>query len=302
LAGSVILAFTNFAATDGTHAKVRIRIVVPNVLYTVTWPASVTASDLSTIAGTSGNLLTFSNAGTYIFEVGTIDGGTSFYIIDMSRARDVIPGGNLQVITSVANVATAGVTLTATNVGGVVVGNVYATNFIGNIISSGANSATFAGNVTAGNLIANTGIYGNVLTAIQSNITLVGTLSSLSVSGNANVGNLIVTGTTDFCAAYQETGIQYLPNIATSGSTNIYSNVSLVIVAPNAAIAAYTLIMPSAPINGQMIRIVFSNTITTLTQSAGAATLKGALTTANSNVGCQWVYHTATTTWYRLTG
>ena len=300
LAGSVILAFTNFASTSGTHAKVRLSIAVPNIRYTITWPASVLASDLSTISGTSGTLLTFSNTGTYIFEIGTIDGGTTFYIIDMSRARDIIPGGNLQVITSVANVATAGVTLTATNVGGVVVGNVYATNFIGNIITSGANSATFAGNVTAGNLIANTGIYGNVLTAIQSNITLVGTLSSLSVSGNANIGNLTVTGTTDFCAAYQETGIQYLANIATGGSTNIYGNVSLVIAAPNAAIATYTLVMPSAPMNGQMVRIVFSNTITTLNQTAGSATIKGAFTTANSNVGGQWVYHTVTTTWYKL--
>jgi hypothetical protein len=220
----------------------------------------------------------------------------------MSRARDIIPGGNLQVITSVANVATAGVTLTATNIGGVIVGNVYATNFFGNIISTGPNSATFAGNVTAGNIIANTGIYGNVLTAIQSNITLVGTLTSLSVSGNANIGNLIVSGTTDFCAAYQETGIQYLSNIATGGSTNIQGNVSLVIAAPNAAIATYTLVMPSAPINGQMIRIVFANTITTLNQTAGSNTIKGPFTTANANVGGQWVYYTPTTTWYKLAG
>lgn len=302
LAGSVILAFTNFAATDGTHAKVRIRIVVPNVLYTVTWPSSVNTTDLSTIAGVSGNVLTFSNAGTYIFEIGTTDGGTSFYIIDMSRARDIVPGGNLQIITSVANVATAGVTLTATNVGGVVVGNVYATNFIGNIITSGPTSGNFTGNVTAGNLIANTGIYGNVLTAVQSNITLLGTQSSLSVSGNANVGNLIVSGTTDFCAAYQETGIQYLANIATGGSTNIYGNVSLVIAAPNATIATYTLVMPSTPLNGQMVRIVFANTITTLNQTAGSATIKGAFTTANSNVGGQWVYYSPTTTWYKLSG
>ena len=302
LAGSTTFAFTNFAATTGAHARVRIRLVVPNVLYTVTWPSTVDATDLSTIAGANGNILTFSNAGTYIFEIGTINGGTSFYIIDMSRARDIVPGGNLQIITSVANVATAGVTLTAANIGGVIVGNVYATNFFGNIISTGPNSASFAGNVTAGNLIANTGIYGNIVTAVQSNITLVGTLSSLSVSGNANIGNLTVSGTTDFCAAVQETGIQYVPNIATGGSTNIQSNVSLVIVAPNAAIAAYTLVMPSAPINGQMIRITFANTITTLTHTAGSNTIKGPFSTANANVGGQWVYHTQSLSWYKLSG
>ena len=121
-------------------------------------------------------------------------------------------------------------------------------------------------------------------------------------NGVSNIGNLTVSGMTDFCAAVQETGIQYLPNIATGGSTNIQSNVSLVIVAPNAAIAAYTLVMPSAPINGQMIRITFANTITTLTHTAGSNTIKGPFSTANANVGGQWVYHTQSLSWYKLSG
>jgi hypothetical protein len=124
----------------------------------------------------------------------------------------------------------------------------------------------------------------------------------LSVSGNANIGNLTVSGLTDFCGAIEETGIQYLGNIGTGGSTNIYGNVSLVIVAPNAAIASYTLVMPSAPLNGQIVRIVFANIITTLNQTAGSATIKGTYTTANANVGGQWIYYTPTTTWYKLSG
>lgn len=42
----------------------------------------------------------------------------------------------------------------------------------------------FASNLTAANLIANTGIYGTIMTAAQTNITSVGTLTSLSVTGN----------------------------------------------------------------------------------------------------------------------
>ena len=144
--------------------------------------------------------------------------------------------------------------------------------------------------------------FDNNLTVKYGQVYFQNTSLGLVNSGNANVGNLVVTGTTDFCAAYQETGIQYLPNIATGGSTNILSNVSLVIVNPNAAIASYTLVMPSAPINGQMIRITFGNTITTLRHTAGSNAIKGPFTTANANVAGQWVYHSVSSTWYKLAG
>ena len=298
LAGSVTLSLTGFTGTSGQAVKMRIAVTVPNVGYTLTLPSSV-SSHLYTIEGASGQTITFVRATTHVFELTTLDGGTTFSIADVYRNRTIIQG-NLTVETSIANVTTTGISLTVSNVAGAIVGNITATNFIGNIISTGSNSASYTGNITANNITANTGIYGSVLTASQTNITLLGTLSSLSVTGNANIGNITVSSTTDFCGAIQETGIQLIANAINAGSTTIYSNVSVCIVQPNAAISSYSLTMPSSPINGQMIRITFANTITTLTHSGGSNVLKGAFTTANANVGGQWMYHTSTGAWYKM--
>jgi hypothetical protein len=61
-------------------------------------------------------------------------------------------------------------------------------------------NATFSGNITAGNVYANSGtIRANLLigtitaaAALQPNITSVGTLANLSVTGNTTVGNLVI--------------------------------------------------------------------------------------------------------------
>lgn len=63
-----------------------------------------------------------------------------------------------------------------------------------------AGSINVTGNLVAGNVIANTvgtltgNVSGTVLTAAQPNITSVGTLTSLSVSGNINANGVTVTG------------------------------------------------------------------------------------------------------------
>jgi hypothetical protein len=87
-------------------------------------------------------------------------------------------------ITSLANI-TGGNILT----GGLIsaTGNFTA----GNVLSSGAISA--GGNVNAVTVIA-TNLTGTLTTAAQTNITLLGTLSSLSVTGNVQGGNLRTVG------------------------------------------------------------------------------------------------------------
>jgi hypothetical protein len=219
-------------------------------------------------------------------------------MIDLTNNRDTVPGGSFTITTGVGGVATPGITMTVTNIGGVAVGNITATNFIGNITTLGGNSASFASNVTAGNLIANTGIVGTLKTALQPNITQVGTLSSLSVTGNANVGNITVTGITDMCGGSMY-GYQFVANAANGASTQIFSNVGWCVIAPNAVISTYTIIMPASPMDGQAIKISFANTITTLTHTTGGASLKGGFATANANVGGEWIYHSASTTWYK---
>lgn len=299
LASSVTFTFSNFSQTNGAYAKVKLQITVSNLNYTVTFPASVTIGT-DVIAGMISNVITFSQTGTYVFELGTTDGGTTFIIQDLLRCQDSVQGGNLSIVTSINGNTTTGVSFTVSNIGGVAVGNVYATNIFGNIISTGGNSASYSGNITGNYLIANTGIVGTLTTASQPNVTLLGTLSSLSVSANANIGNLTVNGITDMCFGTQY-GIQYV-SLSNSGSQQLYSNVGVAIVEFTSNISSATITMPATPVNGQAIKIGFgNNTCATLSQAVGGGqTILGAVTAGNAVAGGTWVYRTANTTWYKV--
>jgi len=299
---TTISQFANFPTTTDTFTRIKVQFVVPSSSYTVTLPNSPTSDvniDTDSIAGLdpSTNLLRFDGPGTYTYEFGTND-GINFNMIDLTNNRDTVPGGSFTITTGINGSATTGIAMTVTNIGGVAVGNITATNFFGNITTIGGASASFAGNVTAGNLIANTGIVGTLKTALQPNITQVGTLSSLSVTGNANVGNITVTGITDMCGGSMY-GYQFVADAANGASTQIFSNVGWCVIAPNAVISTYTIIMPASPMDGQAIKISFANTITALTHTTGGASLKGGFATANANVGGEWIYHSASTTWYK---
>lgn len=302
LAGSVVLSFAGFPTLTNRALKIKLRLFVPNVGFTITWPAQV-SQNLSSIANTSGQITSFTQTGVYEFELTTINsnataGSITWSISEITRNRNT-QQSSLSITTVVANATATGITMTASNVGGVAVGNITATNFFGNIISVG-NNISLTGNLTANNVIANTAIYGNIATPIQTGITLVGTLSSLSVSGNANVGNLTVTGMTDMCGGTVY-GVQYETPITNGGSTQLYSNIGFAILRSVGTIATHTVIMPATPVNGQSIQLAFANTVTTLTQSgSGSQTCNGAWTTANSSQGGTWIYHSNTNAWYRV--
>ena len=308
IAGSTTIgSLTGFASTSGSYARIILQVIVTNPTYTLTMPATVTKA--YDIAGynTSSRVLTFDGAGTYTYEIGTLDGGTSFWLLDLTNNKTRVMGGNLVLTNTVGGVSTTGISMTVTNIGGVAVGNITATNFIGSFTGTGTN-ASFTGNVVANLLIANSGIQGNLTTAIQPNVTLLGTLSSLSVSGNANVGNLTVNGITDLCGgdAY---GVELVT--ATNGGSTVLSNVAgfAVINPTSSTIASYTVIMPANAMQGQMIRISFANTITTLTHGgSGTDTVYGSLnsTTVNTTVGGSWIYfansaiNSGNGVWYRV--
>lgn len=304
---TTISGFTGFAPTNGSFARIVLQIIVANSAHTVTMPASVTKA--YDIAGynTSSRVLTFDGPGTYTYEVGTIDGGTSFYLVDWVNNKTRVMGGNLVITTGVGGAATTGITMTVTNIGGVAIGNITANNFIGNMVSTGTD-ASFTGNVTANYFIANSGIQGNLITNVQPNVTLLGTLTSLAVSGNANVGNLTVNGISDLCGgdAY---GVE-LVTATDGGSTTLSNAAGFAAVNPTSStISTYTVIMPTGAMQGQVIRISFANTITTLTHSgSGTDTVYGSLngTTVNTTVGGSWIYYANSTinsgngVWYRI--
>jgi hypothetical protein len=300
LSGSTVLTFANFTGTTPNYARMKLQITATDPAYTLTLPTEVTINT-GTIAGLDSgtNVLTFDGAGTYVFEFGTTNGGTSFNIIDLNRNSNTVYGGNLVIANTFDSNITTGITMTVSNIGGSLISNITATNFFGNIIST-SNSAAYSGNITANNFIANSGIVGTLKTALQPNITLLGTLSSLSVTGAGNIGTLTVNGEFDTCGKITETGIQVVQ--ATNGANvTVYGNVSTCIINPTTStIASYTVYMPTGPVNGQKLALTFANTITALTMSGNGLFLNGALTTGNANVGGQWIYYALTNTWFKI--
>lgn len=299
LTSSSTLSFANFAPTAGNYAKIKIQVVITNTAYTLTFPPSVSL-DIDSIAGMSGQTIAFDDTGTYVFELGTTDGGSSFILYDLTRARNIVQGGEFYVTANISGTTQNGVYMTVANIGGNVVGNIYATNIFGNIISTGGASASYTGSVTADTLVANTGISGTLTTASQPNITLLGTLVSVSVSGNANVGNLTTTGMTDMCGGTQY-GIQYV-SLGNAGSQQLYSNVGLVIVEFTSNISSATITMPATPVDGQAIMIGFgNNTCSTLSQGVtGGQTILAPATAGNAAAGGTWAYRAASSTWYKV--
>jgi hypothetical protein len=86
--GSVTLGFTNFPAS-GVAASIVFRINVASTAHTLTLPAAVSIGTAN-LQGYASNIITFSVAGTYIFEFTTVDGGSTVSVVDLIRNRDPI--------------------------------------------------------------------------------------------------------------------------------------------------------------------------------------------------------------------
>ena len=125
-----------------------------------------------------------------ITSVGTL---SSLTVTGNASAGNLSTGGTLSVTgnASAGNLSTAG-TLSVT--GNANVGNIGATNGVfTNVSGNGSSLSSLTGaNVTG--QVANALVAGTVYTAAQPNITSVGTLTSLAVTGNASAGNLSTTG------------------------------------------------------------------------------------------------------------
>ena len=131
--------------------------------------------------------------------------------------------------------ATSTTTGAITSAGGLgVAGNIYAgglINAIGNVTGGNLTTAgqiTATGNITGGNLSA-TNIVGTLTTAAQTNITSVGTLTSLNVTGNVDGGNVggirgaftTVAGTLETAAQPNVTSVGTLTSLDVSGNAVI---------------------------------------------------------------------------------
>lgn len=76
---------------------------------------------------------------------------------------------------------------------------------------------------------------------------------------------------------------------------------SLLILNPAGTLATGTVLMPINPIDGQLVAIASSQTVSVLTVSPnGGQTLNGAPSTIAANTSLWWRYILTVTTWFRL--
>jgi hypothetical protein len=192
--------------------------------------------NISVGVGGTSNVVVWATTGQYITGLITASGNiqTSGQFIGNGVGLTSIPGGNVTgTVSSATSATTAGTVTTAaqpniTSVGTLTSlsssGNITGANINGNGsgLSSitGANvtgtvaNATFA--TSAGSATSAT-TAGTVTTAAQPNITSVGTLSALSVSGNITGGNLITAGLVSL-SSITKTGTNGVGNIGAAGS------------------------------------------------------------------------------------
>jgi hypothetical protein len=155
-----------------------------------------TANTASTIAlrDANGNL----SANFFIGNGSQLTGITASQVSGIANGNSNvnIPAANGNVnISAVGNANILVITGTGANITGTA--NVSGNANVGNL---GAAAGVFTANVTAGNVYANSGtigaslLTGTLTTAAQPNITSLGTLSALTVSGNITAGNVRLNG------------------------------------------------------------------------------------------------------------
>ncbi len=86
---------------------------------------------------------------------------------------------------------------------------------------------------------------------------------------------------------------------STGFTITIANNTEFLNLDPAGTLLAGTINLPAAPIDGQIIEVASTQTVTTLTVSGNGNTIKNAPTTIIAGTGFSYRYHLANTTWYR---
>jgi len=151
------------------------------------------------------------------------------------------------------------------------------------LTSGGANAIPTWTNQSS--ITASTAI--TLTTAAQPNVTSVGTLTGLSVSGSLTESGLIVTPVTPVTVAAAAT-----VNLSATQTYNILRPTS------DATITGAVINLPSAPVDGQRCTVSTTAAITTVTGTISSAPLP-VLATMTAGQTVTYVYNLAATTWLR---
>ena len=271
--GSVTLTFANWP-TSGFWTSFKLEINVASVAHTLTLPAEVSVNNTN-IQGISGNVITFSATGKYLFEFSTYNGGTTVTVRDLLRNYDsAIDFSQL--------------------------------NVTGNILSTGL---SVFGNTTAG-LAGKAGgqwhtIVGNITQTSSGGAVYINTTGNVLAAG-AVVNALTVNGTTTRAGGTVDSSYEiYKPTANVSIQANV--NVSRVIVAPTPAgsISSFwtDVILPNISTDGHTITIssnVKIETFRVLSPWVGYTVDTGANVTLANNTPATFMFHSADNKWFRV--
>ena len=244
--GATLTTTGSYTTIDGVTLSDGMRILVKNEvsaanngIYVRTSSTVLTrADDFNTPAEMAGGDFTFVTAGTVYDNTGwvmpdpvTTVGTSPVVWVQFSGAGTYTAGSGLTLTGSVFSVNVAQPTITSVGTltslsisGNANIGNVGAAAGVFTSVSGNGSalSAITGANVTGTVPLATSA--GTVTTAAQPNITSLGTLSSLSVSGNANVGNIGATnlvGTLTTGTQTNITSLGTLSSLSVSGNANV---------------------------------------------------------------------------------
>jgi hypothetical protein len=96
--GNLNLNFTGWpSGAANLYGAVRLQITTTAANATIVVPSAISANtnasytSLQYIKGRTGNTITISNTGTYVFEFSTADGGANVFIQDLTRGANATP-------------------------------------------------------------------------------------------------------------------------------------------------------------------------------------------------------------------
>lgn len=88
-ASVTLSAINNWPNTSGTATILTLGVTISNSTHSITFPSAVSMGD---VAGTSSKTVSFTSPGTYFFDLISLDGGSSYYLVDKTRAYDTVQG------------------------------------------------------------------------------------------------------------------------------------------------------------------------------------------------------------------
>ena len=205
--------------------------------------------------------------------------GGNLFVGGLVSIAGNLTAGNLN-ISSGLTVSSLAVATTAQFIGNIIAANLTAS---GTLQTTG--NASISGNLTAGNVISN--LYGTVQTGAQTNITSLGTLTALTVSGNTVVNNTV------YGRGLYDNGIRAVSTSSGAGNLTISGNsISLPSTGPGAGTYGSSTVVPviTTDAYGRIVSIgtgnisAISTTITLAgTSGSGSVAGGGTLTFASGN-------------------